>query len=433
MLTISTPNNPGSSLVVTMSNLISSARKYYAISSATLFIAVLASSNATLAASLASFEPGDAEVYSGATDEFVLRTTDGYKWDAYNSGSSFAPSWGYLEIDNTQGALNTSSSLKLTVTGGRTNPYVKPEETCGNSVPSKQDAIDNPSDICNGAGGGFNYWFLNSDRSKGVPLVNGANRISFYAKIPNGFNRKMRSNGDPGNYTLHFGTYTRDPDGSYSSSSNLGRHFYHWLNFKGTGIYWTKIIIDEHPQHEVGKSGQDPGDNPTAPSSSTGFNYIEGITRFYFKTKSYLFQNPWSAWIDEFQIYNDPRPMPPKVATIAITQVAPSDFEIDFASTDEGGGDNYVNTYEVRYSMFPINAANYASATIVSGSPAVTGDYERYAHCNAYGLNLNGKSKIYFAIQQTDENTGAIAYAEYEFQPQGLQPKAPTDVVISVQ
>jgi len=40
--------------------------------------------------------------------------------------------------------------------------------------------------------------------------------------------------------------------------------------------------------------------------------------------------------------------------------------------------------------MFPINAANYAGATIVSGSPAVTGDYERYAHCNAYGLNLNG-------------------------------------------
>lgn len=363
----------------------------------------------SLADKLASFEPDACEFHAGPGADFVDRNCDNFQWDAYDGGNSYGPSWGYLGIDGNTGALGSSSSLKLTVTGGRSNPYQTPVETCGSEISSLQEAIDNPENICSTQAGGFNYWFLNSDRTQGMPHVAGANRISFYAKIPSQFIRKLHNSGEPENYTMHFGTYTRDPSVSYPPGANLGRHFYHWMNFKGTGEFWTKIIIDEHPQHEVGVGGEDPGDNPTS-----GFNYIEGLTRFYFKNKSYLINNTWSLWIDEFDVYHDPRPMPPKIATIAITQIATTDFEVDFASVDEGGGDSNVNTYEVRYSTSPIVDANYDQAEVVSGSPAITGDWERYAHAEAYGLNISGANVIYFAIKQLDENSDSIAYAEYQ-------------------
>jgi len=379
---------------------------------AALLALTLFSSSITAKDSLASFEENGSEYYDALDADFVERSTDGYRWDAYDGGKSYAPSWGYLEIDKSTGAINTSRSLKLTVTGGRINPYEKPAETCGDEISSKQEAIDHPESICSTAAGGFNYWFLNPDSSKGLPFVEGANRISFYTKIPKEFTRKIHHSGEPENYTLHFGTYTRDPGGSYSNGANLGRHFYHWMNFSGTGEYWTKVIIDQHPQHEVGKK-PDPGHNPTAEDN---FNYIEGLTRFYFKTKSNLLSNPWSAWIDEFEIYNDPRPMPPKIATIAITQIDTTSFDIDFASTDEGGGNEYVNQYEVRYSFAPINDGNFYDATLTSGSPSITGDYERYAHNEVRGLDLANRDIIYFAIRQTDENDDQIAYAEYQLQ-----------------
>ncbi|MDA3798504.1 MAG: hypothetical protein PF692_05420 [Kiritimatiellae bacterium] len=189
----------------------------------------------------------------------------------------------------------------------------------------------------------------------------------------------------------------------------MGRHFYHWLNFRGAGNYWTKVIIDTHPQHEVSKT-EDPGDNPTMPDH----NYIEGLTRFYFKITANSLNNPWSVWIDEIDIYHDPRPMPPKIASVAITHLGANDFEIDFASVDRGDGDEYVNRYEVRYSTTPINSANYSSAKNVSGSPAITGDWERYAHCEAYDLAIDGADIVYFAIRQLYENTEEIAFVQYE-------------------
>lgn len=395
--------------------------KLIAIHCITAISTLLLLTTYSLAASLASFEPDGNEFYSGPSDYFIERKSDGFKWDAYDGGSSFAPSWGYLEIDSTQGALGTSNSLKLTVTGGRTNPYQKPEETCGSKISSLYEAITSPNNTCSSKGGGFNYWFLNSDRSKGIPGVKGANRISFYTKIPEGYKVKRHHSGEPENYILHFGTYTRDPSKNYSPSDNLGRHFYHWININGSSKYWTKVIIDEHPQHEVGRSGEDPGDNPTG----SGFNYIEGMTRFYFKTKQHLLQNPWSVWVDEFDIYYDPRPMPPKIATIAITQTADHDFEIAFASTDEGSGSGYVNTYEIRYSTSPINDSNFYDAKEVSGSPTITGDYERYAHCVARGLSLSDNGTVYFAIRQLDENSSSIAYAEYDFQAHNNPPPNP--------
>lgn len=393
-----------------------------------VFLSMALFSVNSFSSTLSSFEPDGSELYDDQETSFIDRSTDGFKWDAYDGGSSFAPSWGYLEIDKTQGALDSSSSLKLTVTGGRTNPYQKPEQTCGSKITTLSEAMLNPEDICDSAGGGFNYWFKNDDRSEGIPNAQGANRLSFYTKIPEGHVVKRHHSGEPENYTLHFGTYTRDPSKSYDSSSNLGNHFYHWININGSNKYWTKIIIDEHPQHEVGHSGEDPGDNPTAPS----FNYIEGLTRFYFKSKEQIFQNPWSVSIDEFKIYYDPRPMPPKIATIAITQVGEQDFEIAFASTDEGSGSAYVNSYEIRYSNDPINDTNYNDAQIVSGGPAVTGDYERYVHAEAYDLDLSG-STVYFAIRQLDENTNSTAYAEYESRLLGSPPNSPSNLEVLFQ
>lgn len=396
-----------------------------------LTIPIMLVTTLTYADTMSTFNSDGQEIYASESSRTVSRKSDNYYWYAYDGGKSYAPEWGYVEIDPTTGAKGSDGSLKYTATGGRSNPHEYPEETCGGEILTKQDALDNPQNICTEAGGGFNYYFLNEDRTKGIPEVAGKNRISFYVKLPKEFTRYLHHSGEPENYTINFGTYTRDPNGSYDSGANLGRHFYHWMNFKGTGDYWTKVIIDEHPQHEVGGSS-DPGSKPT---ESSGYGYIAGLTRFYFKIAAkHLLPNPWAVWIDEFETYHDPRPMPPKIATITLTQVGSDDFEIDFASIDEGGGSEYVNSFEIRYSSNPINDANFYDAEIVSGSPAITGDYERYAHAEAYDLNINGNT-VYFAIRQTDENTNAIAYAEYDFQhtdPKPSTAKAPPNIKTTI-
>jgi len=348
-------------------------------------------------------------IYSSTSAADITRNDDGYRFIAFEGGDSYAPEWGFIEIDTTDGALETSSSLKYTVTGGRTNPEIEPATTSGSQVLHKQDYIDNPSKLASEPAGGFYVYKLNDDRANGIPEVSGANRISFYTKLPSNFNTLYHYSGVPKNYNIHFGTYTRDPDGSYGISSNLGRHFYHWFNLQGQGNYWTKIIIDQHPQHEVSQSG-DPIDNPTLDS---GFNYIEGLTRWYFKIKANLIQPPWTMQMDELTYYNDSRPMPPKIASIAITQASATTFIVNFASTDEGAGEGFVNRYEIRVSTSPIDSNNFYS-TPIAVADAFTGDYERYIHAEVTGLDLTGIDTVYFAIRQTDENTSDIAYAEYE-------------------
>jgi len=349
----------------------------------------------------ATFDLGGTEIANTPTERDITRTVDTALFFQNSSGKSFAPSWGYVEIDTTKGAVGTSRSLKATVTGGRTNPYQTPAETAGSDLDTKQEAIDNPS-----------WWFKNDNRAVGITGARGMNRISFYAMLPTNHVIERHHSGEPENYTMHFGTYTRDIDGSWHSGSSPGNHYYHWLNFTGTGNSWTKVIIDEHPQHEVGVSGVDPGDNPTLPSH----NYLEGFTRFYFKTKTYHDICPWSMWYDELRMYNDARPMPPKVATICLTPISDSEFEICFASVDEGGGAGFFHTYEVKYSYSPIDGTNYYTTAITcSGSPTVSGDWERYCQLRSTGMDNAGKSIVYFAIRQTDENDTDIAFAEYEY------------------
>lgn len=364
--------------------------------------------------SLGSFEPGGDESWGGSSDYRVLRASDSFQWYQYQGGKSYAPTYGYCKIDETQGAKESTACFEIVVTGGRTNPFYYPEEIAGTVITTEQDAIDNPGNIAGEPAGGFNTYLLNEDRSKQMSVPADANRFSFYTKLPVGFERSLHHSGEPENYTMNFGTYTRDPDGSYGSGSNMGRHFYHWMNFKGNGEYWTKVIIDDHPQHEVGGS-TDPGVNPT---SGDGFPYMSGLTRIYYKSTANLIQPPYSVYVDQAEVYNDPRPMPQKIATICLTPHSLVDFDIDFVSEDQGAGDSFVHTFEVRYSTNPIDETNFYDLPIAGAPDGVngfTGDWERYCHFELRGMDISGADVVYFAIRQLDENSTLIAYAEYEW------------------
>ncbi len=102
------------------------------------------------------------------------------------------------------------------------------------------------------------------------------NRLAFWLKPS--ISRVRRADGGA---TLEFGTYihTVTPTGP----NDQGVHYYHLLDPNLYDGKWHLLIINRHPQHQV---GQDPNtnwpDNPTAP-----VNYFDGLGRFYLEEDAF--------------------------------------------------------------------------------------------------------------------------------------------------
>lgn len=393
----------------------------------TFYVAIISSS--ALATNFSTFEEGGSEYYNSTSQKEIERSSDAYLWQTYEASAdqTIGPNYQFTEIDITTGAKQSSRSLKITVTGGDTDILAGSSTPCTGSFayPNKQEYLDDSSGVCdNGAAGGTFYVYFLDQTGDQVPWLTGANRMSFWIKTSVDYDMIWHNDNPddyPENYNMHFGTYTRDPAGvPYNLTDNKGRHFYHTMNLQmvGNSQYWTKIIIDNHPQQEVSASG-DPGVNPTT------WNYFDGFSRFYFKGKAMLIpETPFNIWWDEFEVYEDTESDAITVSTVAISRLTSDTFTLTWSGSYAKTGGTQ-DTYEVRWSNSPITKANVAAAT--SLGTAQTGDWENVVFFETGQLTTSSNT-VYFAIRQTNANDTLWYFASYE-----LTMSPPTIRTITIQ
>jgi hypothetical protein len=173
-------------------------------------------------------------------------------WDAYTGSSSDGPG---------QTGRITNKTFELTVPGGQA-PYFH----------FSPYPYDRPSGFAKG----------NLRSGSWDPTVN---RLTFWLKTT--ANVPRRSDGGA---TVQIGTYTKRAD---NQPSNQGEHYYHYLNANHVPGRWVLVTLNRVPQHQVGMNDPNPS-YPENPTSSRGWDYFDGLTRWYFADQ-YLFSYNWSG------------------------------------------------------------------------------------------------------------------------------------------
>lgn len=209
---------------------------------------------------LQNFEDGIIWVPGGAQDP----TGNGRGWAFLDAGSNAS-----IEIDNSIGANNTQSSLKITFDSD--DPQI--------------------------------YFRSNDKTTDHMPEAAGANRMSFYVRFPEGFPIQPL----PFRYdTWQLGTFIHDPDdwsdtygATYEDDHGI-HHYYHRLTIEKAGNGWVKYIVTTQPD-QANYSGS------TVPPNIE--HYFNSFGRFYFhfgpEAGGPTVSSPFTIWIDEIKFYHD--------------------------------------------------------------------------------------------------------------------------------
>ena len=97
-------------------------------------------------------------------------------------------------------------------------------------------------------------------------------RLRFWIKLPSGYSLSHPS------HNFEFGTYTRSPSTDDNVAESSNGHFYHYLDLRSHG-QWEQVIIDTHPDHQRGNSGN--VEISDSPNPVSGHTYFDLMTRFY--------------------------------------------------------------------------------------------------------------------------------------------------------
>ena len=209
------------------------------------------------------------------------------------------------------------------------------------------------------------------------------NRMSFWVKHP--------ANLWPGTnngHLIEFGTYTRSKNGATSTQNDGGTHFYHYYNPR-PGV-WTKVIVDNHPQHYVGGPTSDPG----VVSDGT-WNYTDSLTRFYWNAP-YAGPGSYPSVIafDDFRMYSEQ--VAEDVANISSIEASydGDTLHVGFARNSRDDA-----TYTARWSTSDITTpAQFAAATLLgSVGPDGRGDY---VNKQVEGRVTISAPVVYIAVQK---------------------------------
>jgi hypothetical protein len=255
----------------------------------------------------------------------------------------------------------------------------------------------------------------------------GSNRMTLWVLNP--------SAGDNTTVTAGNGFGTRvNSQERFDAGYHAGIHYYHAPKIAKTS-YWQKITVTNNPDHKVGAAG-DPGyyptvDNPTtAPqwNGATGWNgytwnYMEGMQHFYFEYADKTMPPPWSAWIDDVEIWQDSVSNAPEyVATHTVAHLGGGQILLNWTgrwATANGsgplpGGDDY-NVY---WSINPLTPANYAAVgTAIAANPVRRVSPLKHAQVIFTIPNFDEGIPYYFAISPVNEPTTA-GIVEYQSGPE---------------
>jgi chitodextrinase len=122
---------------------------------------------------------------------------------------------------------------------------------------------------------------------------------------------------------------------------------------------------------------------------------------------------------------------PAAIATVAVTGTTETTIAVNWTATGDDSLTGTAASYDMRYSTSPITAANFASATAVSGEPVPT------AAGTVQSKTITGLARqttYYIAMKSTDDagNVSAISNVVSTTTPDATPPSAITDLAVSL-
>jgi len=221
------------------------------------------------------------------------------------------------------------------------------------------------------------------------------NRLRLWIKVPNTIQKE-----DVKRYNAHFGTYIRGTSGQRSSAeSGGGGHYYHYYNIGYSGE-WHQVIVDMHPSHERGKSGNEEQSDKEYSTGDQGLNYFDLMTRFYFTFKNDLTSYPGSVYLDGFELYNEPNSENTD-QVYALHGVYVKEGNLVSVGWNRPKDENTVK-HEVRYSFSDIHSLGWANATLAPGNSLITPPGQDGYNGMEYetsDINLGANSYLFIAIK----------------------------------
>lgn len=155
-----------------------------------------------------------------------------------------------------------------------------------------------------------------------------------------------------GSYSFHIGTYVKRT--SDTGDNNQGQHYYHHFDPNVYANQWIYVEVTRLPQHKVSQnSSANWPENPEL--SSSGVNYFDGLTRFYFDTTGGGKWSGQTCWFDDFVFEKKAGEPDTHVGGTTATYNG-SSYEVRWNAPK-----NTVTTYEVRYSNASMKTAGFTS------------------------------------------------------------------------
>lgn len=223
-----------------------------------------------------------------------------------------------------------------------------------------------------------------------------------------------------GTENMNVGTYVKQITNADPTSDEAGgNHYYHYLNVAPTGT-WTHVILNMHPSHMRGGSGNtDWGvlNHPTAlgftnadgtanggDDPANTYNYFDTLTRWYIQQDWATSPSPVTIQLKDVKFYNEPNQEDDaQIYNIAATYVASSNRVV--VTWDRNKNEDTVN-HDVRYSFQDIHQIGWNAATPAPGgiiTPPGSGGYNGMVY-DTTTLPLAGQTVVYIAIKPENSN-----------------------------
>lgn len=265
----------------------------------------------------------------------------------------------------------------------------------------------------------------------------GYDRLSFFIKIPAGYPMSFPGSPSYKDWNFNVGTFSINPDltepmGDIYTSNEY--HYYHYFTVKGNDTYWTKILLNNHPDwwNLADDLGQPLDPTPEPYNINSAWKYFDGWGRFYMQLAPDNVPagvtTPMNIWLDDFEVYS-------------ILEAENDDHISSIACTYEGSGNFYLSwrgnhmhdiqhpatagthQYQVYYATFPLTNSNYSTTgTLVSvnGSNAFKGGLDGDEGGGIYygvttGTFSTGitSGTVYFAIKDMSDGSTAVSKIDY--------------------
>jgi hypothetical protein len=285
----------------------------------------------------------------------------------------------YASLYGQNGISNITNTIESTAEGNRISQF--------QLRPVFLPVYGEPQDIK------YMYEVLDDDRGY---KFNHYNRLSFWTKTTN--TTKMGLNATHKNFD--FGTYNRSKTTSRSQFEDNNHHYYHYYNLPHYGV-WHKIVVDWHPSHQRGLSGNQEHGEKEFVTGEAGINYFDSMTRFYLDMNSQEFLTesdlPKEIYYDHFLVYRDDKEIVDETYSMHGCYVANSNLiHVGWSRLKTGGQLEYL----VRHAFESVHDIGWDNAT---PSPEGAIQHEGGAYNTMYyetdQINVGSNSRIFIAVK----------------------------------